>query len=135
MLKPTDIKFLVVHCSDTPDNNDIGAIEIHKMHIGFGWEGIGYHKIIRRNGFIENGRPEFWIGAHVYGINHLSLGVCLIGRNKFSDHQYLSLENILRRWKDKYPNAEIKGHCEVIETDKTCPNFNIRDFLEKRKLV
>ena len=53
MLKPTDIKFLVVHCSDTPDNNDIGAIEIHKMHIGFGWEGIGYHKIIRRNGLLK----------------------------------------------------------------------------------
>ena len=135
MIEPTDIKFLVVHCSDTPDNNDIGAIEIHKMHIGFGWEGVGYHKIIRRNGHVENGRPEFWIGAHVYGINHLSLGVCLIGRNKFSGDQFLSLENILRTWKDKYPNAVIKGHCEVIKTDKTCPNFNIRDFLEKRNLV
>ena len=50
MLEPKDIKFLVVHCSDTPDSDDIGAIEIHKMHIGFGWEGIGYHKVIRRNG-------------------------------------------------------------------------------------
>ena len=135
MLKPKNIKFLVVHCSDTPDNNDIGAIEIHNMHIGFGWEGIGYHKIIRRNGHVENGRPEFWIGAHVYGINHLSLGVCLIGRNKFSKDQFLSLENVLRGWKYNYPNAKIKGHCEVIKTNKTCPNFNIRDFLEKRNLI
>ena len=113
MIEPTDIKFLVVHCSDTPDNNDIGAIEIHKMHIGFGWEGVGYHKIIRRNGHVENGRPEFWIGAHVYGINHLSLGVCLIGRNKFSDDQFLSLENILRTWKDKYPNA-VTNYCTSL---------------------
>ena len=135
MLKPENIEFLVVHCSDTPDNNDIGAIEIHKMHIRFGWEGIGYHKIIRRNGDIENGRPEFWIGAHCYGKNNVSLGVCLVGKNRFSEKQFLSLENILRVWKDKYPKAKIKGHFQMIKTDKTCPNFNIDSFLEKRKLI
>ncbi len=135
MLEPKDIKFLVVHCSDTPDSDDIGAIEIHKMHIGFGWEGIGYHKVIRRNGNIENGRPEFWTGAHVYGKNNISLGVCLIGKNKFSDKQFLSLENLLHVWKDKYPKAIIKGHYQMIKTNKTCPNFNIQAFLEKRKLM
>ena len=36
-----------------------------------GW--YRYHKIILRNGKIENGRPEFWQGAHVKGINHKSL--------------------------------------------------------------
>lgn len=88
MLDAKDIKFLIVHCSDTPDQEDIGALEIHKMHLGFGWEGIGYHKIIRRNGKIENGRPEYWIGAHVYGKNTQSLGVCLIGKNSFSKKQF-----------------------------------------------
>ena len=105
------------------------------MHIGFGWEGIGYHKVIRRNGNIENGRPEFWTGAHVYGKNNISLGVCLIGKNKFSDKQFLSLENLLHVWKDKYPKAIIKGHYQMIKTNKTCPNFNIQAFLEKRKLM
>ena len=66
MLKSDSIKFLVIHCSDTPDQEDIGASDIHKMHC-FGWDGIGYHKLIKRNGLIENGRPEFWIGAHVKG--------------------------------------------------------------------
>ena len=28
-----EIKYLVIHCSDTEDNMDIGAIEIHKMHL------------------------------------------------------------------------------------------------------
>ena len=37
------------------------------MHLKFGWDGIGYHKIINRSGKIENGRPEYWIGAHVKG--------------------------------------------------------------------
>ena len=84
MLDAKKIKFLVVHCSDTPNEDNIGAIEIHKMHLNFGWNGIGYHKIIRRNGKIEDGRPEFWIGAHTKGLNKESLGVCLIGRNIFT---------------------------------------------------
>jgi len=33
------------------------------MHLKFGWDGIGYHKIINRSGKAENGRPEYLIGA------------------------------------------------------------------------
>ena len=80
MLNKRDIKYIVVHCSDTPNNEKIGAKEIHEMHLSFGWDGIGYHKVINRNGIIENGRPEYWVGAHVKGKNDLSLGVCLIGK-------------------------------------------------------
>ena len=73
LLKKDDIKYIIVHCSDT--NNKDKAIDIHKLHINFGWDGIGYHKIILRNGKIENGRPEFWKGAHAYKYNDKSVGV------------------------------------------------------------
>ena len=94
ILEIKNIAFLVVHCSDTEDNQDLRAMDIHKMHLNVGWNGIGYHKIINRSGKIENGRPEYWIGAHVKGKNNISLGVCLIGRHKFTNKQYLSLERI-----------------------------------------
>ena len=80
MIYLENIKYLVVHCSDTPDEEKLNAIDIHKMHLTFGWNGIGYHKIINRTGMIQNGRPEYWVGAHAKGINENSLGVCLIGR-------------------------------------------------------
>ena len=99
MLHINNIKYLVVHCSDTADNYDLSSIDIHKMHLAFGWDGIGYHKVIKRDGMIENGRPEFWIGAHVKGMNSQSLGVCLIGRNNFTFKQFDSLEKILVNWK------------------------------------
>ena len=78
---------LVVHCSDTPDDESLRAIDIQQMHLGFGWDGVGYHRIICRNGVIEYGRPDYWVGAHVRGFNDVSLGVCLIGRHIFTDAQ------------------------------------------------
>ena len=94
MLIEKDVSLLVVHCSDTANNENLSAIDIHKMHLGFGWDGIGYHKIINRSGKIENGRPEYWIGAHVKGKNDVSLGVCLIGKDNFTKNQFASLKNI-----------------------------------------
>lgn len=134
MLISSNIKLLIIHCSDTDNDINIRALDIHKMHLGFGWDGIGYHKVICRCGKIENGRPEFWIGAHVKGKNDISLGVCLIGRNKFTNEQYISLEKILRVWKSSYPNAQIIGHRDAVNTHKTCPNFDVRDWCSNKNL-
>ena len=134
MLMNKNIKLLVVHCSDTENNKDLSAVNIHQMHLKFGWNGIGYHKIINRSGKVENGRPEYWIGAHVKGKNDISLGVCLIGRDKFTKKQYLSLERVLKKWKLLYPQAKIIGHRDAGNTDKTCPNFDV-EIWSKNKLI
>ena len=134
MLKSESVKYLVIHCSDTPDTLDLSAKDIHKMHLSFGWDGIGYHKIIKRDGTLENGRPDFWIGAHTYGLNKKSLGICLIGRDKFTKKQFLSLKNILIEWKKKFKNSTIIGHCDAINTKKTCPNFDVKKFLNDNNI-
>ena len=121
----SEIKYLIVHCSDTPDKKNIDSTFIHKMHLSFGWDGIGYHKIIKRSGKVENGRPEYWVGAHVKGKNKISLGVCLIGKDKFTKNQFKSLERILKKWKIEYPSAKIVGHKDTGNTKKTCPNFDV----------
>ncbi len=125
MLQASDIQYLVVHCSDTPDTDSIGAPEIHEMHLGFGWHGIGYHRVIKRNGLIEHARPDYWQGAHVLGHNEISLGVCLIGRSIFTDAQFQSLEQVLLAWRETYPSAVICGHRDFSYTDKSCPNFDV----------
>jgi len=134
MLISKKIELLVVHCSDTENNNNFHAIDIHKMHLNFGWEGIGYHKIICRSGKVENGRPEYWVGAHVKGKNEISLGVCLIGRNKFTKKQFTSLEKILKKWKLLYPQSKIVGHCDTGNTNKTCPNFDVITWLKNKNI-
>jgi len=131
-LQPDAIKLLVVHCSDTPDDQPLRAIDIQDMHLGFGWDGVGYHYVIGRDGLCEAGRPEYWQGAHVKGVNDHSLGVCLIGRNSFTDAQMHSLEALLRRWQSKYPGAIVLGHRDAVETHKTCPNFDVGKWWQER---
>lgn len=134
MLNPDDIQYLVVHCSDTPDEESIGAREIHQMHLGFGWHGVGYHRVINRQGHIEAARPDYWQGAHVYGHNEISLGVCLIGRQHFTDSQFNSLEHVLKHWLEQHPQASICGHRDFSYTDKTCPNFDVAAWCRERGL-
>ena len=134
MLIGRKINLIVVHCSDTENDQNLTAIDIHKMHLGFGWDGIGYHKIINRSGKIENGRPEYWIGAHVKGKNENSLGVCLIGRDNFTKRQFISLERTLNKWKIIYPTAKIVGHRDTGNTIKTCPNFDVKSWSQDKFL-
>ena len=135
VLEASQIRYLVVHCSDTPDDEAIGAPEIHAMHLGFGWHGIGYHRVINRDGNVENARPDYWQGAHVYGHNEISLGVCLIGRQNFTEAQFDALETVLRQWQKIHVNAVICGHRDFDYTDKTCPNFDVAAWCNERGIT
>lgn len=134
ILHPDAIRYLVVHCSDTPDDEFWTAADIHRMHLGFGWDGVGYHRIICRDGTVETGRPDYWVGAHVYEHNQESLGVCLIGRREFTDAQMAALESVMTDWTACYPHAEIRGHCDFDNTEKTCPNFDAGAWARLRGL-
>ena len=103
------------------------------MHLGFGWDGIGYHQVICRDGTREAGRPEYWQGAHVKGVNDRSLSVCLIGRNEFTEAQMNSLAALLFDWTARYPGARVLGHRDATETHKTCPNFDAAQWWEAYK--
>ena len=133
-LAPRVVRHRVVHCSATPDGEDIGAREIHAMHLGVGWHGIGYHRVVRRDGRVEAGRPDCWIGAHVYGHNETGLGVCLIGCDAFTEAQLDALERVLREWQTLCPDAVIRGHRDFAYTEKTCPNFDVGAWCAKRGL-
>jgi len=121
------IKYLVIHCADTPNDREVTAEEIHSWHLANGWDGIGYNAVIRRSGLVEMGRPEYWAGSHVRGHNGESLGVCLVGRDSFTDSQWDSLFELIADWKTKYPDAEVVGHRD-LDSHKTCPNFDVRKW-------
>lgn len=142
-----DIKYLIVHCSDSSFGD---ASVINDWHLQNGWSGIGYHFVILNgyrskydkddsNGLIEEGRDLEKSGAHCIGYNDNSIGICLIGEKTFTYEQLVSLVGLLYEYMDKYniPVANILGHYETEKANgKTCPNFNmnkIREILSKRE--
>jgi N-acetylmuramoyl-L-alanine amidase len=132
------VEFLVVHCSATPADMDIGVKEIRKWHLQRGFAEIGYHYVIRRDGRVELGRPENQPGAHAAGYNLHSLGICLVGglkkgttkaENNFTPKQFVVLRTCLETLKEKYPDAEILGHRDLPGVNKACPSFDVRAWL------
>ena len=125
----------IIHCSDTPNNRDVTVEEIRDWHIkGNEWDDIGYHFVIYRDGTLHIGRPLEQVGAHCYGQNSNSIGTCLIGRDKFTKKQMDTLVTHQKLLKALIPTLRTtQGHCDY-NSQKTCPNFSVRDFLKKNGL-
>ncbi len=123
------IDALIVHCSDTPNNRDVTVAEIRNWHVNDnGWDEIGYHFIIYRNGALMMGRPVPVAGAHCYGHNDNSIGVCLIGRDEFTKEQFKTLKNFHTVARGVFPDLCIYGHRD-LNKQKTCPGFDVKEVL------
>ena len=74
------ITLIVIHCSAVRPDQTSSAAQIDTWHRRQGWKlGIGYHYVIRRNGEIEPGSPEYMVGAHCRNHNAHSIGICYEG--------------------------------------------------------
>jgi N-acetyl-anhydromuramyl-L-alanine amidase AmpD len=130
----------IIHCSATPPSMDIGAEEIDQWHKANGWNGIGYHYVIRRDGMVELGRPLQDIGAHARGYNSCSVGVCMVGgtredykdrpENNFTPEQWGALAFLLNNITNTYRGIKIIGHNDVA--DKACPSFDVQEYLNPK---
>lgn len=119
------INKIIVHYSASPDYLDVGVKDIREWHLKRGFNDIGYHYVIRRNGEIERGRPEEKIGAHARGSNSDSIGICWVGMSTPNPEQEKSLIGLINllRGKHSLPIEAVWGHKEVGNTK--CPNLSM----------
>lgn len=120
-----------VHCSDSANGVRVDISEIRQWHLARGFTDVGYHVVIQPDGEIQPGRGLNVVGAHVKGANEGNLGICLVGRDKFSKAQFDAMakwiENVRRIY--TIDPWEVYGHYEfpsAREQGKTCPNMDIR---------
>ncbi len=123
------ITLIVIHCSAVKPDQTSSAAQIDTWHRKQGWKlGIGYHYVVRRNGEIEPGRPEWMVGAHCKNHNAYSIGVCYEGgldiRGQPADtrtaQQKAAMRWLLRQLHRAYPRALIVGHHDLNPL-KDCP--------------
>jgi hypothetical protein len=125
------IERIVLHCSDSPQGRGDDITDVHRWHLLRGWHGCGYHHVILEDGTVQDGRPHWWMGSHVYGHNAGSLGILLMGETTFPEAQLQAAAELVKRLLQRYPMATVCGHRD-LDPAKTCPNFDVDDFLSER---
>ena len=131
-----ETRYIILH--HRAGNGD--AQSIHKAHLGNGWNGIGYHFYVRKNGEIYRGRPIETVGAHCTGFNEKSIGICFEGdfqNETMSATQLNAGRELINYLKGSYSGIEVKKHEDFNST--LCPGknfpFDAMTTIAKKELV
>jgi len=140
---------IIVHCAATRPSWFEGKSveekrdEIGRWHVEENkWKAIGYHYIVDRDGRVAPGRSLDDAGAHTYGHNANSIGVCLIGGHASSatdafDVNYTSAQDqalrvLISELKIRFPGiVKVSGHNDYTKA-KACPGFNVKRWLANK---
>ena len=132
------ITLIVIHCSAVKPDQQSSAAQIDSWHRQRGFHlGIGYHYVIRRDGTLEMGRPEYMVGAHCKKHNKYSIGVCYEGglnargdpADTRTEAQKRTMRQLVDELRQRYPKAIVVGH-HNLNPLKACPCFDaIKEFM------
>ena len=129
-------RWVIMHHTGGTDINPLAdtshhtAEDVEQWHLSKGWDGIGYHYFIEKDGDVWRGRPEHRNGAHCIGKNTESIGICLAGNfdaTMPTQAQTSSLRQLLIDIKQKYniPVKNIVPHRKFA--NKTCYGRRLAD--------
>jgi N-acetylmuramoyl-L-alanine amidase len=137
----SQINTLVIHYSATPIEDDYSSTDIDRMHRKRGFNEIGYHIYIRKDGSEEFGRDlsqpgRFEQGAHSKGENDTSIGICYEGGVRGSDlnlgfdsrtpEQIATMIKVIDRLQCRFVGSIVEGHRDMPGAATQCPGFNAR---------
>ena len=125
---------IVVHYSATYASHDLDIREVIKWHRERGFRTVGYHWFIKRDGTLQEGRPEGTMGAGVRGHNGPNIiHICWAGgldqqygKNKGvwnpSPAQEECLVRLIKDIQKRHPRAKkVVGHIDLGPSQ--CPGL------------
>lgn len=137
------VTHIVLHYSATPIERDFTAADIDKMHRDRGFNEIGYHYFIRKDGTVETGRDlsqpgRFEVGAHSRGENSQSVGICFeggvraaapnIGFDSRTAAQTAAMIGLIDDLQTRFVGAIVEGHRDMPGAATQCPGFSGREW-------
>lgn len=136
------VQEIIVHCAATRPDWMAGrplsekVAEIRRWHLANGWNDIGYHHILDRDGQGATGRKETVVGAHTVGKNSGTIGICLLGGHgsaetdqfldNFTPEQDAALRGLIASIGLRTQIKRVTGH--NVYAKKACPGFNVQDW-------
>lgn len=144
------LKYLVIHCTATPEGREVSAADIRRWHTspvsagGRGWKQVGYTDLVHLDGTVErlvDNNEDAWVdnweitnGAA--GYNSVSRHVVYAGgcdrsmkpKDTRTAAQRTALERYVKDFHRRFPDVRIVGHNELVA--KACPSFDVQAWLE-----
>lgn len=127
------INKIIVHSTATRPSQACTVELIDKWHRERGFDCIGYHYVIYRDGSVHEGRQLSKVGAHCTGQNSDSIGISYCGgvaedgktpQDNRTDAQKTSLRQLIKELRQAYGNIPVYGHRDF--TNKACPSFDAK---------
>lgn len=137
-------EYIIVHHTGGSETDPLADTSHHtfeivkQYHLSLGWEDIGYHWFIEKDGGVREGRDEDYHGAHTKGMNTRSIGICLAGNFDLTlptKAQAGSLTGLLIALTEKYniPMENILPHRHFA--NKTCYGRRLADDWAENLIV
>ena len=108
-----NIDSIIVHCSATKAGLDFTATDIDRWHRERGFNGIGYHYVIRLDGRLEKGREIDLPGAHCKrgGMSLWPVLIVRVGMSEVSG--YVISADWMRTGVRQIPGRMLKNGCFI----------------------
>ena len=132
MIPKRKVNRVFIHCSasDIISHDDVSVIR--RWHLKRGWNDVGYHFFIKKNGVVQPGRNIENTPAAQKGNNTGTIAICLHGLKSFTENQFDALRHLCKKLQMNYENQlTFHGHCEV--SNKICPVFDYKEVLNLDK--
>ncbi len=133
-----NIKYIVVHCTATPQNTSIASIQRYWKDIK-GWgDKAGYHYIIKPSGEIVQLTKEINPSNGVANHNSECINIAYIGGidkngqpiDNRTDAQKEVLFYKIVQLTERYKNVSVVGHRDFANVHKACPCFDVKEWLK-----
>lgn len=144
------LKYLVLHCTATPEGREVSSDDIRRWHTspvskgGRGWKQVGYTDMIHLDGRVErlvanneDALVDDWeITNGAKGYNSVSRHVVYVGglasdAKTSKDTRTAAQLRVMRAYVTcfhrRFPQVKIIGHNEIAAKD--CPCFDVQKWL------
>ena len=121
-----ETKYIVIYHTGTKKEEDINSYDLERKHRLEGYLYCKYHKVIKRDGEIENARDVDLAGCHMDATetvtNKNSIAICLVGGKgtkgkpeyNFTEEQEVSLKFLVSELKHNYTGIVVVGHGDMF---------------------
>jgi N-acetylmuramoyl-L-alanine amidase len=132
-----NIKYIVIHCTATPQNTTIESIKRYwKEQRGWG-DTAGYHYIIEADGEVTQLLDEAKNSNGVYKHNSECINIAYIGgidkngkpKDTRSRRQEDAMFDLIVSLTEKYKGVSVLGHRDFPNVAKACPSFDVKTWL------